>query len=108
MARASAKKAMNRRRFEINETKRELWESQQGQCACCGAPLGQADHPQLAHLSPQSKSLIRIYGEKVIHNKRNLRMVCSMNCNHKVGLPPSEWHENCQEIMNSLRESACR
>ena len=45
-------------------------------CQHCGKPATQA-----AHMIPDRKMLIRVYGRKVIDSRHNLRAACGLACN---------------------------
>lgn len=72
-----------RRRFEIGETKEEVFERDEWTCQVCGKPVT-PNTAQLAHLIPQSKAMISKYGEKIIHHPSNMLTTCSLACNNRV------------------------
>ena len=39
---------------------------------------------QLAHIIPQTKVNIKIYGKEVIHSEDNMKVVCDLTCNAKA------------------------
>jgi len=72
----------------IAATRRQLWREQHGKCGHCGCTLlqGPYDVWQLAHVLPQDKPMLKLYGEAVIHHPLNLRLVCSEYCNARVSM----------------------
>ena len=92
---------------------REIWEvlhaRQGGACGNCAKPMGCAEHSQIAHLVPQSriayyaKAHTKRYAERLIHDADNLKLVCSMECNHAVALPRYAWESHIQAIAKKLQ-----
>jgi 5-methylcytosine-specific restriction endonuclease McrA len=86
----------------IEETRSYVFTRDQGLCVNCGRPiyLGQ---PQVAHLIPQRKSMVRRYGTAVIHHPLNLAAVCSLECNDGVSLSNHPVAE--RELVERIRKA---
>jgi hypothetical protein len=65
--------------FHVGEMREELADAQGWRCEHCGGPF--KNGVQLAHRIPKKKHLISMYGEAVIHHRRNLAAACSLECN---------------------------
>jgi 5-methylcytosine-specific restriction endonuclease McrA len=52
-------------------------------CEICGKTVNEFNS-QLAHIVPKTKYNLKKYGEKLIHNPKNIKVVCGLRCNAKV------------------------
>ena len=94
-----------RQKFEANEKKIQIYNSRAGICEVCklNIPFNQA---QLAHRIPKSKMYLKKYGAKVIHHKKNLALVCGLECNSTVNIGgnPEKVKQLVNEIKGELNE----
>lgn len=79
-----------RKTFEISETKEEIFNRDEWICQVCGKQVTTST-AQLAHIIPQSKSMLKKWGKDIIHHPNNMLTTCSLNCNNAV-------QENSPEI----------
>lgn len=72
----------------LADVRRQLYRDQHGKCGndACDRMLDlrRWPRPQIAHLLPQDKAMMRKYGPDVIHHPLNLRLVCGEWCNAAV------------------------
>lgn len=66
----------------VIETKKQKCIENDYRCEICGTPINEYNS-QLAHCIIKSKANIRKYGEGIMNNYHNLRIVCSLDCNSK-------------------------
>ena len=52
-------------------------------CEICGVYIN-AYTCQLAHIIPQGKTDMKIYGKEIIHGDDNMKVVCGEKCNKKA------------------------
>ena len=72
-----------RQRFRIAETKERVFERDNWTCQVCGRPVT-PENGQLAHIIPQTKTMVRKYGREIVHDDLNLMTTCSLACNDRV------------------------
>lgn len=89
----------------IDETRRYVFTRDQGLCVNCGRNIAYGQ-PQLAHLIPQSKAMLRKYGASVIHHPLNLAAACSLECNSALSISnhPVAERELVERIRKSIEE----
>ena len=71
---------------EIREQKFRIFSEQSGLCFACHEPMALTEM-QLAHRIAQTKPNLRLWGEAVIHHRKNFRGTHAW-CNSKVSLNP--------------------
>ena len=88
--------------FEIDELKREMI-SAEPYCRVCGL----APSIQLAHRIPKSKAMLRKYGNRIIHHRKNLVPVCGLKCNAACSIQgrPLEIEKLVKEIREDLNDT---
>ena len=74
-----------RQRLEAEEKKQRLYIERSGVCAVCGK-LVKYSECQLAHKIGQTKANLKKYGKEVLHNEKNLELVCGLACNSAVDI----------------------
>lgn len=75
-----------REAVDFEELKKSAYREYGGCCAFCGASLDQFNF-HMAHLIPQGKTFLRMYGKKVIYDRENMVPTCPTDrCNNGVNL----------------------
>ncbi len=59
-------------------------------CAACGKVFNSEDVTELAHILPQRKWLIELYGKELIHHPENMKLTHSGACNSAVQISPNK------------------
>jgi hypothetical protein len=91
-----------RERLEMHDAAMLLWMRQEGRCAACDGRMRLwDDHVQIAHIIPQSRRNRRKYGDRVLHDPRNLRLVCSLRCNSDVAIGQDRERE--RRLVDTIR-----
>ena len=92
-----------RKSFEIQENREEIFARDGYICQVCGKSILQYGTPQLAHLIAQSQSNIKRYGKEVMHHQNNMKSVCSLYCNSlcNIGNRPVE----CEALVNKIKKA---
>jgi hypothetical protein len=68
------------------EIKQNIYIREQGRCYVCGAKLDPSNF-HLAHVIPQRKHWMQLYGARIIHHELNMRATCPNDlCNNAVSL----------------------
>lgn len=92
--------------FHIQEKRRKIFDRDKYKCQVCGDSIMKYNTPQLAHILPQSKMMIRKYGEKIIQHSSNMKSVCSLECNNKAEIKKGGRQE--QEHVNMIKDKIKR
>lgn len=70
------------RPFDI-EIENQVLKEQNYVCVNCGNPLNRIDRPD--HIVPQTKTNVKVYGEKLIYSKENCQIPC-LRCHQNKNL----------------------
>jgi hypothetical protein len=89
-----------RTRLKVGDMKEEIAREQCGRCATCGLPLGPV--VELAHRVPQRKWLIKMWGEAVIHHRKNMVATHPGICNSGAQFCPESIE--AQKHLNAIRK----
>lgn len=76
-----------REKFEATELKQQIIVERRN-CEVCGKRVGY-NSAQLAHRIPQHKKYIKRYGKDFMHSRKNMALVCSLECNAAVLMDPA-------------------
>lgn len=74
-----------REKIEAEEKKLEIYNIRGAVCEVCGKRVLYTE-AQIAHRIPKTKGYLKKYGKKIMHHKRNLALVCSLECNSAVNV----------------------
>lgn len=94
----------DRERLSIYEMQIHIAGMQGGRCVICGKYLTPMT-TQLAHRIPQTDNNIKIYGKKIIHHEKNLRAVCSLECNKAVDIGPY-YNPKYDLVLEEIRDAS--
>jgi hypothetical protein len=72
----------------IQEIRQAKLIDQHGKCAACGKYFKYGEKIELAHVLPQRRWIIKMYGEAVIHHPMNMKATHSGDCNAAVQMSP--------------------
>lgn len=87
-----------RKKFDIQETRLEVFSRDIWTCRSCGQSIYRFNTPQVAHGISQSKMNIILYGEKIIHSIHNMYAACSLSCNSALAVGKSLEHFEAERI----------
>ena len=68
----------------------DIFERDNYKCQVCGESISKYGTPQLAHIIPQRKWILKKYGADIVHHSDNMKSVCSLNCNAKLDIGCNE------------------
>jgi hypothetical protein len=85
-------------RFRAAELKQDII-NERRKCEVCGKRVGY-NTAQLAHRIPQHKKYIKKYGRDFIHSRKNMALVCSLECNAAVLCDPATHPVEASELFN--------
>ncbi len=63
---------------------------QNGKCAACGKYFKNGEKIELAHILPQRRWILKMYGEAIIHHPMNMRLTHAGDCNARVQMSPNK------------------
>jgi 5-methylcytosine-specific restriction endonuclease McrA len=94
---------------QIREMRFRLFSEQSGRCLSCGEPVA-ITTMELAHRIPNRKWTVKLFGEEVIHHRKNFWGTHPGRCNSKAQLnPDSVYAEDlAREIQRDIKRSRDR
>ena len=91
----------------IQEIREQKLVEQSGKCAACGKYFKFGEKIELAHIIPQRKWTIKMYGKAVIHHPMNMKATHSGDCNSAVQMSPNKSElmmKHVQAIEEKIKE----
>lgn len=95
---------MKNKSERILATKHRKFVDQGGRCAFCGELFKVSDVMELAHVIPQRKYLIKLYGEDIIHHELNMKLTHTGRCNSGVQISPNKT-KVVEELVSNIRKA---
>lgn len=89
----------------IQEMKNKKYLEQKGLCAGCKLPFKFGEVQELAHVLPQRKWVVGMYGKEVVHHELNMKLTHTGLCNSMVQISPNKTKlvdELIEEIQQAL------
>lgn len=93
-----------REKFDIAETKLEVFSRDIWTCRYCGHSIYKHGSPQMAHGISKSKANLKKYGPEIVHSIHNLYSACSLSCNAALAVGKSREDAEVKRITKVIEE----